>query len=89
MVPEGPGDEGREGISGGELAHSAFTDVHQNTGQIRQWSRGRVHRGVLCRVLAAGVQQVGAMEESTWRRGRYHLATSSIESRPRFLSWEP
>lgn len=89
MVPEIYGNEGRQGISGGEFAHSALTDVHQNAGQIRQWSRGRVHGGVLCRVLAAGVQQVGAMEESTWHRGRYHLVTSSIESRPRFLSWEP
>lgn len=89
MVPERPGDERGQGISGGEFAHSAFIDVYQNARQIRQWSRGRVHGGVLCRVLAAGVQQVGAMEESTWHRGRYHLATSSIESRPRFLSWEP
>lgn len=89
MVPEKYGDAGGQGIPGGESAHTALTDVHENAGEIRQRSRGRVHRGVLCRVLAAGVQQVGAMEESTWCGGRYHLAGSSIESSPRFLSWGP
>lgn len=83
MVPEKYGDQGRQGILGGESAHAAFIDVHQNAGQIRQRSRGRVYRGVLCRVLATGVQQVGAMEESARHGGTYHLARSSIDSRIR------
>lgn len=86
LVSEKYGNQGRQGIPRSESAHSAFTDVHQDARQIRQWQRGRVHRGVLCRVLATRVQQVGAMEESTWYRGKYRLARSSIESRSRFLS---
>lgn len=89
LVPEKYGNQGRQGIPRGESAYPTFTDVHQDAGQIRQRQRGRVHWGVLCRVLAARVQQVGAMEESTWHRGRYRLVRSSIESLPRFLSREP
>ena len=71
LVPEKYGHEGRKGVPRGEFAQPAYTDIDQDPGQIRERARGRVHRRVLRRILAAGVQQVGAMEKSTWHGGTY------------------
>lgn len=71
LVPEKYGHEGRKGVPRGEFAQPAYTDVDQDPGQVRERARGRVHRRVLRRILAAGVQQVGAMEKSTWHGGTY------------------
>lgn len=71
LVSEKYGHEGRKGVPRGEFAQPACTDVDQDSGQVRERARGRVHRRVLRRILAAGVQQVGAMEKSTWHGGTY------------------
>lgn len=90
LVPEKYGHEGRKGVPRGEFAQPAYTDVDQDPGQVRERARGRVHRRVLRRILAAGVQQVGAMEKSTWHGGTYiythtHIYTfcsMPIDSKP-------
>lgn len=90
LVPEKYGHEGRKGVPRGEFAQPAYTDIDQDPGQIRERARGRVHRRVLRRILAAGVQQVGAMEKSTWHGGTYiythtHIYTfcsMPIDSKP-------
>lgn len=90
LVPEKYGHEGRKGVPRGEFAQPAHTDVDQDPGQVRERARGRVHRRVLRRILAAGVQQVGAMEKSTWHGGTYiythtHIYTfcsMPIDSKP-------
>lgn len=89
-MPEKYGHEGRKGVPRGEFAQPAHTDVDQDPGQVRERARGRVHRRVLRRILAAGVQQVGAMEKSTWHGGTYiythtHIYTfcsMPIDSKP-------